>query len=106
METKAIQQIVQLRAAPHEVYETLMDSVLYAAFTGREAHISSEVSGMYTCYGGLLSWRNLELVLGRQIVQTWQIAIEGWTPGHNSKVTLELFLANEGGSGANTEGCR
>jgi activator of HSP90 ATPase len=55
-----------------ELYNLLMDSALHAAFTGDEATISPEVGGDYSAYGGYSTGKNIELVPGKRIVQTWR----------------------------------
>ena len=83
-----IRQSVTLKAAPHEVYEALMDSRKHARFTHDKARISRQVGGAFTAYGDYISGTNLELVPDRKIVQAWHAA--DWPEGHLSRVTFKL----------------
>ena len=86
--SKLIEQTVTFKAAPHDVYEALMDSAKHAAFTNDEAHISREVGGEYMSYAGYITGKNLELVPDQKIVQTWR-AVD-WPAGQFSQVTFVL----------------
>ncbi len=93
--SKPIHQTVTFKAAPHAVYEALMDSKLHAAFSGGQVHISREVGGEYDSYDGYISGKNLELVPDKKIVQSWR-AVD-WPEGHFSTVTF-LLTPVEGGT--------
>ena len=98
MKTKTIQQTIQLRAAPREVYQAIMNSRRHAAFTGMPASISGKAGGKFTIgEDDLIRGRQLELVPDERIVQAWAIAMDGWPLGHESKLTLRL-AAVEGGT--------
>jgi activator of HSP90 ATPase len=70
------------------LYAMLMDSAIHAAFTGDEATISTEVGGSYSAYGGYSTGKNLELIPGKRIVQTWHAA--DWAPGAESICIFEF----------------
>jgi activator of HSP90 ATPase len=86
--SQPIRQTVTFKAAPHDVYEALMDSRKHAAFTGDSAKISRKVGGAITAYGEYVTGRNVELVLDKKIVQAWHAA--DWPDGHESTVTFIL----------------
>ena len=89
METKTIGQVVVIPAPPVEVYEALMDSERHSQFTGGAARISRSVGGSFTAMESLRG-KNLELVPGQKIVQTWQCAYDGWPSDHFSTLTIRL----------------
>jgi activator of HSP90 ATPase len=91
---KTIRQTVTLQAAPLDVYEALMDSRTHAAFTGSPARISPRVGGRFTTYDGYAEGRNLELIPGRKIVQSWRAS--DWPEGHYSTVTVALARRGAG----------
>lgn len=91
---KTIRQTVTIRAAPLAVYEALMDSRIHSAFTGSAARISPRVGGRFTAYDGYAEGRNLELIPGRKIVQTWRAS--DWPEGHYSTATFALAKARTG----------
>ncbi len=94
--TKTIEQTVTFNAAPHDVYEALIDSEKHSRFTGAKANISREVGGDFSAYDGALSGSILELVPDAKIVQTWRGSDEGWVPGHYSTATFTLEAVDGG----------
>lgn len=94
MITKTIRQRVRLPAEPLSVYRALMDPKQHAAFTGDPARISAKVGGAFTASGGYIKGKNLKLVPGKTIVQTWQAS--DWPPGHWSQVTFNLAKKGRG----------
>lgn len=59
-------------AAPQVVYDTWLDSEGHAAITGSPATASNEVGGDFTVHGGDINGKNLELVPGKLIRQSWR----------------------------------
>ena len=94
MKTKDYTETVTFKAAPHDVYEALMDSKKHAAFTGAAADISREVGGKFTAWDGYITGTNLELVPDSKIVQDWRAS--DWPEGTASEVTFLLESAPEG----------
>lgn len=94
MKTKDYTETVTFKAAPHDVYEALMDSKKHAAFTGAAADISREVGGKFTAWDGYITGTNLELVPDKKIVQDWRAS--DWPEGTVSEVTFLLESAPEG----------
>ncbi|MAG48087.1 ATPase [archaeon] len=93
METKTLNQEVEFKVKPHEVYEAFMDEKKHAEFTGSEATVSREVGGKFNIYGSITG-ENLELEQDKKIVQTWRY--EDWPEGHYSKITLVLEETDNG----------
>lgn len=85
---KAIKQVITVNAAPHDVFEALMDSGKHSLLTGDKAIISRKVGGKFTAYGDYIEGKNLEIVKDRKIVQSWRAS--DWPEGHYSKVTFEF----------------
>jgi len=84
-----IHQEIDFKASPTRIYEALMDSEQHADFTANgAADISREPGGTFTCHGGAISGRNIELVPGKRIVQAWRVA--NWDEGIYSIVKFEL----------------
>ncbi len=59
-------------ASPQEIYEAWLDSLGHSEMTGAEARMSDEVGAEVSAWDGYISGRNLELVPGERIVQTWR----------------------------------
>jgi activator of HSP90 ATPase len=84
----SLHQEIELKGAPQRIYEILLDSKQFAAFTGAPAEISREAGGTFSLFGGIIVGRNIELVPGQRIVQAWRPA--DWPAGLYSLVRFEL----------------
>jgi len=83
-----LHQEIDLHASPQRIYDILLDTKQFAAFTGMPAQISRDAGGAFTAFGGLIDGRNVELVPGQRIVQAWRPA--NWDAGVYSLVKFEL----------------
>jgi activator of HSP90 ATPase len=87
--TKTIHQEVVFNASPLRIYEALTDSKQFGEVTGgAPTEISSEAGGSFSCFGGMIFGRNIELVPGKRIVQAWRVA--NWEEGIYSIAKFEL----------------
>jgi uncharacterized protein YndB with AHSA1/START domain len=59
-------------ATPEEIYEAWLDSIGHSEMTGGEATMSDKVGADVTAWDGYISGRNLELIPGERIVQSWR----------------------------------
>ena len=59
-------------ASAQEIYEAWLDSLAHSEMTGSEAVMSDEVGAEVAAWDGYISGRNLELVPGQRIVQSWR----------------------------------
>ena len=84
----SLHQEIELKANPQRIYEILLDSKQFAAFTGMPANIDSAVGGAFSMFGGMIVGRNVELVPNQRIVQAWRPT--HWDPGFYSLVKFEL----------------
>ena len=95
MSTSVHHEVV-IPASPSRVYEALMDSKQHAEFTGNgECRISREPGGEFSCHGGDIEGRNIELREGALIVQAWRPKF--WDAGVYSVVKYAL-LDDAGGT--------
>ncbi len=70
---KTIVQKVRFKAAPKVLFELYMDSKKHELATGGgKAVISRKVGGAFSACGGFIRGKNLLVVPGRTIVQTWR----------------------------------
>jgi activator of HSP90 ATPase len=90
----AIQKEIELKAAPQQVYEALLDSRQFSAFSGAPAEIEREVGGAFSCFGGFIIGRNVDLLPNRRIVQAWRVKM--WPEGVYSIVSFELHAQSSG----------
>lgn len=90
MKTKIIKQKVVLQAEPNSVYKALMNSKEHSKFTGAEVKIKDKAGSKFTAYDGYIEGKNLELVKGKKIVQSWKANESNWPEGHYSLVSFDL----------------
>jgi activator of HSP90 ATPase len=69
---KTIQQAVTFRASPERLFDIYLSSRLHSAATGARAVMSRKVGGAFMAHGGHLRGRNLAIVPGRLVVQSWR----------------------------------
>jgi activator of HSP90 ATPase len=91
----AIHQEVVVDGRADAIYEILMDSAKHTELTGgKPAEISREEGGSFSCHGGAITGRNIELLENRRIVQAWRAG--NWGEGEYSVVRIELAPAAGG----------
>jgi len=90
----SLHQEIALDATKERIFNVLMDSKQFAAFTGMPATIDPNAGGAFTTFGGLVEGRNVELIPGQRIVQAWRPT--SWDPGVYSIVHFELKAASPG----------
>ena len=61
-----------LPASAQEIYDAWLDSLVHSEMTGGEATMSDEIGAEVSAWNGYISGRNLELVPGERIVQSWR----------------------------------
>ena len=86
--SNTIRQEVTINAPPNRVYEALLDAKQFGAFTGTPADIDPKAGGAFSCFGDVITGRNIELLPNRRIVQAWRVAM--WPEGTYSIVRFEL----------------
>lgn len=94
MKTKNIKQTASFKGSPRDLYEMLMDSKKHAAFSGAPARISRKIGAKFIVYGGWINGKNLKLVPGKMIVQTWRG--KDWPKGHFSTVSFAFTKMKTG----------
>lgn len=82
-------------AAPREVYDAWLSSKGRAAMTGAAARISEKPGGNFVAWDGYIAGRNLKLVPGRRIVQTWRTT-EFAASDEDSQIEVQLEKAPKG----------
>jgi len=66
------QKILFKNTSPEELYEMYMDSKLHSMLTGDKAKITKKEGTSYTAYGDYIKGKNLQLIPGKLIVQSWR----------------------------------
>ena len=86
--SNTIRQEMSITASAERIYDVLLDAKRFGEFTGAPAEIDPRPGGAFSCFGGIISGRNIELLPHRRIVQAWRVAM--WPDGHYSIVRFEL----------------
>ena len=84
----SIHQEIDFKASAERLYEALLDSKQFSAFSGEAAQIDRRAGGAFSLFGGKIVGRNIELVPNERIVQAWRPA--NWDPGVYSIAKFEL----------------
>lgn len=91
----SLHQEIDYKSAPKRIYEVLLSSKDFSAFSGAGAEIDPKVGGAFSMFGGLVVGRNVELVPNLRIVQAWRLAQE-FPEGTYSLVKIELKATETG----------
>ncbi len=94
---EGINQTIEFIVSPQEFYDTIMNSARHSAFTQSIVEIEDKEGTPFSAYDGYIEGKNIELLPGRLIIQSWRADEEGWPDNHFSKIT---FLIN-----ASPRGC-
>ena len=82
-------------ATPQQIYAAWLDSLAHSDMTGGKASMSDEIGAQVSAWDGYITGRNLQLVPGRRIVQSWRTS--RFTDAHaDSIVTVTLRAAASG----------
>jgi activator of HSP90 ATPase len=84
----SLHQEIDFKASPQHIYEALLDSKQFGAFSGEAAQIDRQPGGALSMFGGKIVGRIVELVPDERIVEAWRPA--NWDPGVYSMVKFEL----------------
>ena len=68
----AIHQEFDFKATPARIYEALLNSKQFSAFTKNTAEIHPQPGAAFKLFGGQIEGRNVELVPNQRIVQAWR----------------------------------
>ncbi len=93
---KTIEQRVTLKASPRSLYDAYLNGARHSAITGRRARIKPRIDSAFTAFNGVLRGRNLLLVPGRMIVQTWRSTY--WRAGDDDSILILRFRNVRGGT--------
>jgi len=93
---KTIVQKVKFKASPKQLYDLFLDSKKHSVGTGGKAKASRKVGGSFTAWEGYIRGKNIALVPGRMIVQSWRTAT--FKPGDHDSILVLTFEKAPGGS--------
>jgi uncharacterized protein YndB with AHSA1/START domain len=85
-----------LPASPQEIYDAWLDSVGHSEMTGGDARMSDETGADVSAWDGYITGRNVELVPGERIVQSWRTT--NFTDEHEDSLITVTLEKVEGGT--------
>ena len=83
-------------ASPQEIYDAWLDNLAHSEMTGAEAAMSDELGAEVSAWDGYISGRNLELVPGERIVQSWRTT--QFADEHEDSVIAVMLEEADGGT--------
>jgi activator of HSP90 ATPase len=86
--SSSIHQEINFNASQKRIYDALTDAKQFGKFTGAPAEIDQKAGGAFSCFGGMITRRNIELITNQRIVQAWRVS--NWPEGVYSIVRFEL----------------
>lgn len=90
---KTISQKVTFKnTTPDELYDLYMDSDKHSIVTGATATLNKKAGEAYMTYDNYVTGKNLQLITGKLIVQTWRAS--DWGPGDVDSTFILLFEKN------------
>ena len=92
MESLKIKVVLPISAA--KLYKAWLSSKEHTAFTGGAAKATDKVKGKHSAWDGYISGKNLELVPGKKIIQSWRTTE---FPDNAPDSTLEISLEEKAG---------
>jgi activator of HSP90 ATPase len=93
--TSRIQLDAVFEADARRLYDILLDSKQFSAFTGgAPAHIDASEGGAFSMFGGMITGRNIELAPHKRIVQAWRAG--NWPEGDFSIVRFDFVGEGSG----------
>jgi len=95
MKTKTIEQTINFKGVkPQELYDMYLDSKHHGKIVDGKVKISKRVGDQFSVWGGKMGGKNLMLVPGKAIVQSWG------TPkkGEEDSVLILDFLKTKNGA--------
>ncbi len=72
MKKEALRASCVVPSTPHAVYSAWLDSAQHSGFTGGKAAINADVGANFTAWDGYITGKNIQLDLGRRIIQSWR----------------------------------
>jgi uncharacterized protein YndB with AHSA1/START domain len=84
-----IAQTITIKSSAEKVYNALTIAAEFSEFTKVPAEISTDEGGVFSCFGGQIAGRQIELVPNERIVQAWRVT-SMWDEGVYSIVTFDI----------------
>ncbi len=89
-----IAQTIEIKSSAEKVYNALTTAAEFSEFTQAPAEISTDEGGAFSCFGGQIAGRHIELVPNERIVQAWRATCM-WDAGVYSIVTFDISQSGD-----------
>lgn len=89
-----INQSISIKASTAKIYKALTSAKQFAEVTAAPAEISEEEGGAFSCFGGQIVGRHIELVPDNTIIQAWRVP-SMWPEGVYSIVRIDIEAAGD-----------
>ncbi|MDQ0483731.1 SRPBCC family protein [Guptibacillus hwajinpoensis] len=87
--SNTIHEEITFQSTPDRIYQVLTNSKQFSEMSGgAPTDIQNEAGGEFSCFGGMITGRMIELVPNERIVQAWRAG--NWDPGVYSIAKFEL----------------
>ena len=83
-----IEQKVSIKASAAKVYTAITSAPEFSEVTGAPAEIAADEGGAFSCFGGQIVGRHIELIPNERIVQAWRVDM--WPAGVYSLVRFDI----------------
>ena len=83
-------------APAQEIYDAWLDSLSHSEMTRAEASMSNEIGAEVSAWDGYITGRNLELVPGERIVQSWRTT--QFSDDHEDSIVTVMLEEIDGGT--------
>lgn len=83
-----IKQTVTFTGSPEKIYAALTSAAEFGKVTGAPAEIAKDEGGAFSCFGGQITGRHIELKPNKRIVQAWRAG--PWEEGIYSIVRFDI----------------
>ena len=70
------------------VFNALVQAERFGELTSAAAEMNAEPGGWFSCFDGMITGMNIEIVTDERLVQAWRVSV--WPPGVYSLVRFEL----------------
>jgi activator of HSP90 ATPase len=94
---KAIEQTIQFEnTTPEELFEIYMDPQQHGAILSAKVVITKKVGDQFSAFNGNVTGKNLVIVFGRMIVQSWRGNV--WKDNDLDSILTLTFTATKKGA--------
>lgn len=89
----AIDQTINIKTRAENVYDALMSPKAFGKVTGAPAEIEQKEGGAFSCFGGQIVGRHIELIPNERIVQAWRVGM--WADGDYSIARFDISQSGD-----------